>query len=343
MYLLSLANHVPPQSYTQTECWEIAQKTPILDQLQPRYAYLLERLLTKSNGIDQRHFAIEDIGQLFSRDAEALNRDFERAAPALAGEALNDALEQAGMRTDELDALVVCTCTGYLCPGVSSHVAEKLGLRPDCYLQDLVGQGCGAAIPSLRAAAGLAASQPKAKIGVIAVEICSAAFYVDNDPGVLVSLCLFADGASASIWTGAAPEAGAWRASDFDTLHLPEHRELLRFVNRGGFLRNQLDVSVPTRAGEAVKTLYQKQGATGSVIAHAGGRDVIEALRGVLPGQSLEESERTLRAYGNLSSPSVLFALEDRLNTGQEEPLWLTSFGAGFAAHACRLERSAHP
>jgi alkylresorcinol/alkylpyrone synthase len=41
-----------------------------------------------------------------------------------------------------------------------------------------------------------------------------------------------------------------------------------------------------------------------------------------------------------MSSPSVLFALENSLNhtpvkTGQD--LWLTSFGAGFAAHSLRL------
>lgn len=337
MYLLSLAQRVPPQSYTQTDCWEIARRSTILDQLQPRYAYLLERLLTKPNGIDQRHFAAENIEELFTRDPEALNRDFERAAPQLAGQALSDALEQAGLTPGELDALIVCTCTGYLCPGVSSYVAEGLGLRADCYMQDLVGQGCGAAIPALRSAAGLAALQPGAKIGVIAVEICSAAFYVENDPGVLVSLCLFADGASASIWTGEAPAQGAWRASGFDTLHQPENRELLRFVNRRGYLRNQLDVSVPDKAASAVRALYANQPGAGDVIAHAGGRDVIVALRNVLAGQALTEAENVLRQYGNLSSPSVMFALAERLSSGQKQDLWLTSFGAGFAAHACHL------
>jgi len=41
--------------------------------------------------------------------------------------------------------LLICTCTGYLCPGVTSYVAEQLGLRTDVFLQDLVGLGCGAA------------------------------------------------------------------------------------------------------------------------------------------------------------------------------------------------------
>jgi len=341
MFLHALTHCVPPQSYTQSECWDIAQQSPVIQSLQPRSVYLLERLLTNPNGVEKRHFAARDIEQLFNRPAEQLNRDFQEAAPALAGRALDEALESAGLRPADLDALIVCTCTGYLCPGVSSYLAEQRGLRPDCFLQDLVGLGCGAAIPALRNAAGVCAAAPAAKVAVIAVEICSAAFYVADDPGVLVSLCLFADGASASIWSGETPTASPpWRASAFDTIHQPQNRELLRFVNRNGFLRNQLDPAVPARAADAVSALFERAQPAGEVVAHGGGRDVIEALRGRLPGHPLHESARVLRDYGNLSSPSVLFALRERLDADPgANDLWLTSFGAGFAAHACALTR----
>jgi len=340
MFLHALANRVPPQSFTQQECWEIARDTTLVKSLPPRSAYLLERLLRNPNGIEKRHFAIPEIERLFSRNAEELNHCFQDAAPILAGDALSDALESAAMNATDLDALVVCTCTGYLCPGVSSYVAEQRRLRRDCYLQDLVGLGCGAAIPALRNAAGICAFKPDFRVGVVAVEICSAAFYVADDPGVLVSLCLFADGASASIWSGQ-PSTGQppWRASEFDTVHLPEKRELLRFVNRDGFLRNQLDVSVPIHAAQAVRTLYDQSSQSGKIIAHGGGRDVIDSLRGNLPHHPLRESERVLAAYGNLSSPSVLFALDDHFGSaGEETDLWLTAFGAGFTAHSMRLQ-----
>lgn len=341
MYLLSLANRVPARSYTQHECWELAQAAGLPDRIAPRSAALLERLLTANNGIARRHFAAEDIERLFTRSPEDLNRDFERAAPALSAEALRTALTQASTHPAELDALIVCTCTGYLCPGVSSHVAERLGLRPDCFLLDLVGLGCGAAIPALRAAACQAAARPEARIGVVAVEICSAAFYLDDDPGVLVSLCLFGDGASASVWSGQAPTENAWRADTFTTIHRPGDRECLRFTNRDGYLRNQLHLSVPGLAGEAVAALHGQSARPGDrVIAHTGGRDVIAALRQALPDSPpLTESETVLRDYGNQSSPSVLFALERALQDHPSDALWLTSFGAGFAAHACRLER----
>jgi predicted naringenin-chalcone synthase len=76
------------------------------------------------------------------------------------------------------------------------------------------------------------------------------------------------------------------------------------------------------------------------VVAHPGGRDVLEAIGPVVAPHSLEASARPLRDFGNLSSASVLFALEESLKQGVPAPgddFWLVSFGAGFSAHSCRL------
>jgi len=345
MYLHSIASAFPEHSYTQAECWEVVCDSSLELLLRPRSIGILQKVLTGDSGIEKRHFCLPDPKEVFLKDAGALNRDFERFAPEISSQALEKAMEKGGYQATDLDALFVCTCTGYLCPGISSHLAEKLGLRPDAYLQDIVGLGCGAAIPTLRSAANLIGAHPDATVAVVAVEICSAAFFIDDNPGVLISLCLFGDGASASIWGGAAPKEGpAYRASKFNTVHIPEEREKIRFVNEEGKLRNKLHRSVPALAAEAVSSLYEAgghNGAIGRIIAHPGGRDVIEALEAKLPFDELAESREVLRNYGNLSSPSVLVALETHL--GSESPdanLWLTSFGAGFSCHSLEMTRS---
>lgn len=341
MYLRSIASATPPHSFTQEKCWESMHRGALTASLKPRSSSLVEKILTGgSAGIATRNFSVDSIESLFSRDAQQLNEDYEREAPALAATALEKALAAAGIDAGKLDALFLCTCTGYLCPGVTSHLAERLGLRPDAYLADLVGLGCGAAIPMLRAAHGFLAANPKAVVATVAVEICSAAFYVDDDPGVLISLCLFGDGASASIWCGEG-QPDDWRADAFTTVHIPEEREKIRFINAAGKLKNQLHRTVPGIAAQAVAGLYEQRSAEpDQVLAHSGGRDVIDAIEGVLPFR-LTETRGVLQAHGNMSSPSVLFALEDRLN--QRNPgdrrFWLTAFGAGFAAHACELSR----
>jgi len=340
MFLRSIASAVPEYPFTQQQCWHAMQDGGLTSSLKPRSAGLVEKILTGGNsGITTRNFAVPDIVPLFNRGPQQLSEDYEREAPALAEQALDKAITKAGISPAEIDALFLCTCTGYLCPGVTSHVAKKLGLRDDVYLADLVGLGCGAAIPTLRAAHGYLAANPDAIVAVVAVEICSAAFYADDDPGVLISLCLFGDGASASIWSGKG-DTGDWQAGDFTTIHVPQEREKIRFVNAAGHLKNQLHKSVPGLAAEAVAKLYARRtGDPDQVLAHSGGRDVIEALEGVLPF-TLAETRGVLAHHGNMSSPSVLFALEKRLASAPDDRhLWLTAFGAGFAAHACEMKR----
>jgi predicted naringenin-chalcone synthase len=342
MYLQALVTALPEHVYTQEQCWEIVARSSARERLHKRSRLILHSILRGDHGIGTRHFALPQIDRVFDLTPDELNAAFRSEGPKLAGRALSEALAKTGLRADQLDALFVCTCTGYLCPGLTSYVAEQLGLRSDAVLQDLAGLGCGAAIPTLRAASHLLAAKPDAVVACVAVEICSAAFYLDDDPGVLISACLFADGAAATIWRGSPPARGALRCFDFQTLHLPEERDKLRFEMREGKLRNLLDRSVPQLAAGAVGRLWSERGPRGvsRVVAHTGGRDVLEALAPVVPGYSLEASQRVLHRCGNMSSPSVLFALEETLKTASPGPdgdFWLVSFGAGFSAHACRI------
>jgi alkylresorcinol/alkylpyrone synthase len=341
MYLHALATALPASVYTQAECWDIVARSSARERLHKRSRLILHSILKGDHGIATRHFALPEIERVFDLTADELNAAFRREGPKLAGQALQAALGQLGLVPAELDALFICTCTGYLCPGLTSYVAEQLGLRDHAVLQDLAGLGCGAAIPTLRAVSHLLAAQPDATVACVAVEICSAAFYLDDDPGVLISACLFGDGAAAMIWRSR-PGAGTLRCSGFQTLHLPAERDKLRFELKDGKLRNLLDRAVPQLAAGAVARLWAERGPRGvsRVVAHTGGRDVLEALAPVVPGYSLEASQRVLRRCGNMSSPSVLFALEETLKTATPTPegdFWLVSFGAGFSAHACRI------
>lgn len=340
MYLQSLATAFPPHAFTQAECFQILNDSGAVDGLRGRSRELLRKVLTGDSGIETRRFSDPDLAKTFGRDAGQLHQHFEQHAPRLASEALLKACDLASLNPSGIDALLVCTCTGYLCPGLSSYISEILGLRPNAFLQDLLGLGCGAALPLLETSRGLLAANPTATIATVAVEISSAAFYLNDEPGVLISLCLFGDGAAAAIWKGET-QGGQFRFQNFRTIHKPEHREKIRFVNVGGRLKNQLHREVPKLAADAVSELFgMRSGTPEHLIAHTGGRDVIEAIERVIPAHRLDATREVLRRYGNISSPSVLAALEYSLSTDPEsESLWLTAFGAGFAAHCGELHR----
>lgn len=347
MYLRSISTATPTSVYTQTECWEILQKSPRFHKLSKRSQGVVEKILLNDNGIDTRHFAMPNLEGIFDLNAQGLNEGFELHGQALVEEAVRDACDQADLALSDLDGLIVATCTGYVCPGLSSFAAERLGLRSDIYLNDMVGLGCGAALPSLRAGSHFLAAHPDAKVAVVQVEVCSAAFFMDDDVGVLVSMCLFGDGAAASIWQGVDTRGDALKLDHFHSVHLPEGRDHLRFVNQDGKLRNKLHRAVPEFAANAVVDLHARMeesvdAEADAMIVHPGGRDVIDAIENRLPQYDYSAARGVLRRCGNMSSPSVMFALRDALaEKGQSlSQCNLTAFGAGFTGHMARLSRS---
>src|SRR6516162_10079887 len=199
MFLIGLGTAAPAQRYAQRDCWDVVQHTEPYTRLSSRSRAILKKVLCGDNGIATRHLALDTLLEVFNLTPDVLQARFTKHAPALAAEAAQRALQDAGCVPAEIDAVLISTCTGYLCPGLTSYVSERLGLRPDVFALDLVGQGCGAALPNLRAADALLASERCQHVLSVCVEVCSAAFYLDDDVGVLISACLFGDGAGAAV------------------------------------------------------------------------------------------------------------------------------------------------
>ncbi|MFO1477318.1 MAG: 3-oxoacyl-[acyl-carrier-protein] synthase III C-terminal domain-containing protein [Verrucomicrobiota bacterium] len=349
MFLTGFGTANPAWRYRQSECWEALQASTRFRELSPRSHAVLSKVLTGNSGIETRHLALERLDQAFDLTPDALQARFAQHAPALAEAAALRALAHAKLDPSDIDAILISTCTGYLCPGLTSYVGERLGLRPEVFGLDLVGQGCGAALPNLRAAEALIASGRCRHALCICVEVCSAAFYLDDNVGVLISACLFGDGAGAVI-ASAGPGSGRrirWHGGR--SLLRPEHRDFLRFEHRGGMLRNILAPEVPGLAAKHVESVLrqtlQAQGLAPEQVAgwilHPGGREVLAALRRQLKlsAHDVRWSESVLREYGNMSSPSVLFILKDALSDGVPGGWWwMSSFGAGFSCHGALLE-----
>jgi alkylresorcinol/alkylpyrone synthase len=350
MFLTGLATATPPRRYTKADCWEAFLRSPWAERLGPRARFVVQAVLERENGMEARRLAVDSLDEVFAIDADVLQARFATHAPALGSRAAQDALADAGLDASRIGALVVSTCTGYLCPALSGYLVERMGLPPQVQCFDLVGQGCAAALPNWQLAEALIASGRHEHVLSVCVEVCSAAMYLDEDPGVLVSACLFGDGAGAAVLSRDAP-AGRRPVRWVDSASLmdPSEREALRFEHRGGLLRNILTRAVPRLAAERAHALLgQVTDRAGrdprdiaAWIVHAGGRDVLSAVgsRFGLPDAALAHSAAMLREYGNLSSAFVYFVLQEALRA--EAPAgdwWMTSFGAGFACHGALLE-----
>jgi alkylresorcinol/alkylpyrone synthase len=342
--LLSIGTALPPLQVAQTDALDFyLQKFTF----RPGARALTERLF-RHPGVATRHFAVDGLEDFLDQDPDRVNDRFRRGASTLAAQALADALAGAGLKPRDLDFLAVTTCTGYLCPGLSSYVSEALDLKPEAARADLVGMGCAAALPALEAARGFLAVHPGATAAAVCVELGSAAFLHGESADLLISNAIFGDGAAAAVLRekGTGPRLGK-----SISVHVPAWREEIRFRTEGGRLRNVLASTLPGRAGEAfqglVDRLLKDRGLSRADIAHwvvhPGGAKILDAVRDTLslPEEKLAASRAVIKRVGNISSPSCLFVLDEVIRTSAPEPGdlgLLAAFGAGFSAHAALLE-----
>jgi len=350
MFVNGIGTATPANRYSKAQCWEAFSASEWYAKLNPRAVGIVQTVLQQDNGIETRHLAIDALDEVFKVDPDTLHRRFAQHAPVLARDAGARALIEAALQTDDIDAVIVSSCTGYLCPGLSSYVVESLGLRPDVRAYDLVGQGCGAALPNLQLVDALLSAGQAKHVLSVCVEVCSAAMYLDNDPGVLISACLFGDGAGAAVLSAEAlPHRRRVEWKHSRSLMNTAERDALRFEQEQGMLRNILTRRVPglaaQHAAEVLTAVLQtagiSQGDIRGWIMHAGGRDVLLALEDRLgiSAQDLRYSASMLYNYGNLSSAFVYFVLQTAL--ADDAPggwWWMSSFGAGFSCHGALLQ-----
>ena len=330
-----------------------------LTQEQSFYAagYESERIrkIYLNSDIEYRHFYFG--GTLNRKEtSDQLNERYLSGAVKTGCRAILDCLESAGRTVQDVDFLAVCTCTGYVCPDVGSRLVAHMGFRQNVQRASVVGLGCAGAIPTLQRATDFVRANPGRQALILAVEICSACYYVDNTLETVVGNAICADGAAAFLLsaeqqTGPGhPEIVYPQIIDFETFLDTEHIEEVGLQHRDGKLRIVLGVSIQHLAGPMIETalqhLLQRHGLSQSDIrfwaVHPGGRKVIDNVQrhfGMAHDQ-LRFSRVVLRNYGNMSSPTVMFVLNEVVRNGDPRPGdWgvMIALGPGMAAEVALL------
>lgn len=130
-FLRGISTAVPENRYTKAECLAEFESSEWFSRLERRSHVIARTVLQRDNGIDARRLAVGKLAEVFDIDPDTLSQRFVLHAPALGSEAAAGALQGAGLAAADIDAVIVSTCTGYLCPGLSGYIVERLGLRSD--------------------------------------------------------------------------------------------------------------------------------------------------------------------------------------------------------------------
>ena len=347
--LRGLGTATPPFYATQEEAYEYFFTH---FSLKPAERDLYRHILLDGK-IKGRYLGMDTRADVLETDPDRLLARFLKFGRSTAVAAARRALTEAGVEPAEISGLVVNTCTGYLCPGLSSYIAEDLGLKTSIGFLDLMGMGCGAAIPNLEAAAGMLVRSGEGPVLSLAVEICSATIFFGHEPELVVSNSIFGDAAAAAVLDLSRKDRqdGLVKMLDFAAGLFPRYREDLRYRTEGGRLRNHLNRRVPVIGArtvtEVASGLLNRHCLSRNDIdwwaVHPGGTAVLTqvAKKLELADEALHFSYSIFENYGNMSSPSVLFVLREILDSGRPQPGqkgMLLAFGAGFSAFAALIE-----
>lgn len=339
--ILAVGTANPPNRFTQEEVLALAGYTD-----ERRRGFFLH------SGIEGRYLAIEKNGCRPTESLDDLHARFRKVSVDLGCRALLAALSRAGRRPRDLDFLATTTCTGRLCPSLDAILIRELGLRSDLQRVHVGDTGCASAIVALQQAWNHVQAFPHHLTAIVAVEVSSTGYYLDDDPETAVANAIFADGAGAAILAGAdaidageGPEVVAHR-----TLVRPEFLDLMGFTFPAGFQRILLSKDVRHVAVDMLAELADQLLAAHGLpradvdhwVLHSAGRRVIERAQRQLglSDAALAHARAVLRHYGNMSSATVLFVLQELLETANPRAGdWgvMIALGPGFAAEGALL------
>jgi predicted naringenin-chalcone synthase len=269
-------------------------------------------------------------------DTAARMRRFELYAPSLAQTAVERL--QLGNERARITHLLITCCTGFSAPGLDLEVVERCDLASSVERTMIGFMGCYAAINALKLARHIVRSEPKARVLIINLELCTLHLREASDLEQMLAFLLFGDGCAACL---VSEEPVGTALDSFRAVLVPDTRDLITWNIRDYGFDMVLSGQVPATIHDALREHAADILGGASVEAidlwavHPGGRTVLDAVErafGLAP-TALAASREVLRRYGNMSSATVMFVIEKLLRSGLRGRTGCAmSFGPGLIA-----------
>src|SRR6266850_1390451 len=235
--IAAVATAVPPYRYTQAQILALAG-----------YADERRRGFFTASDIEGRHLWIDPARFTPNETVDELNARFCEGALVLAESAARATLARAGWTPEDLDFIATTTCTGRLTPSLDAHLVARLGCRAEVQRVHVGDTGCASAMVALQQAWNHLQAFPRHRALVTAVEICSAAYFLDDRLESAVAHAIFADGAGALARDHRAPHGVQLRAPSRDGLRVSGWPAARRALQGGPTHRGLDDGSDGARA-----------------------------------------------------------------------------------------------
>ena len=337
--IAGIATAVPQYKVSQADIAERAKAVfPHLARLEGLYA---------NTGISER-YACQPANWYYQRHGwEARTEVFQRHALSLLEEVTLASVAAAGISLKDVGALVVNTITGLAIPSLDAKLMNRLNLPPAVERLPIFGLGCGGGVAGLARAARYAHAMPGAHVLFLTVDLCSLCLRIaDPSMAMFVSAALFGDGAAGVVlrnMEGSKVEGGRGRILAVGDHFWSNTERIMGWdIKEDGFgvvLSPELPGLLRKRLLPALRGFLDANGLTlgefTGFLLHPGGAKILKTVQKLLSlsDEDLALSVSVLRDFGNMSSPTALFALDRAVKSGASGPHLLVAFGPGFSAY----------
>ncbi|HEV1993346.1 MAG TPA: type III polyketide synthase [Candidatus Acidoferrum sp.] len=312
----------------------------------------LEAMMTVVDNaqVHKRHSIFPIEYTIEPRPLSKTNEEYQEHAIALGRRAAEECLAKAGVAPADVDLIITVSCTGYMVPSLDVHLLNLMGFRNNIRRLPITELGCIAGAIALSRAADFLRGAPGKTVLIIAVELPTLTFQrKDLSQANLISAVLFGDGAAAAVITNR-PSSGP-RILDSESFTLPGSMDALGFDLRDTGFHIVLSKDVPQLLRDKIKGLVENflgrhnltpQEMT-AYLLHPGGQKLLICIEEELGLRRChtEFSWDVLRDYGNISSATILFILQEWLTKKKMKPGdygLMAGFGPGFSMELLLLQ-----
>ncbi|KRF06622.1 stilbene synthase [Paenibacillus sp. Soil766] len=243
---------------------------------------------------------------------------YKRESVPLALAAAKKALYDANVDVSDITHLITVSCTGQFLPGLDAALTQQLGLASNVNRIPFNFLGCAAGLKAVCLSRQIASSNSSAKILVVCVELCTLHIQPSSDREALFGASFFGDGASSCVIGVASEEQHPiFQLGNDHSILLQDCEDEMKWeVGNHGFdlyLSPNIPKLIGTWIPEQVAYLLDGGPKPELWAIHPGGKGIIDALEEVygLTAEETRPSRSVLRNYGNMSSATILFVLDE--------------------------------